>query len=56
MKKKSVITQTEDFIKGNGIDGVDIKNIKHHISLELEKAKVEKDFILCELEDFFYND
>ena len=55
-EKKSVITQTEDFIKGNGIDGVDIKNIKHHISLELEKAKVEKDFILCELEDFFYND
>ena len=53
-KGKSVITQTEEFIRGNGIDNTHIEKIKVAISQNLENETLQTLWIMKDLEDFFY--
>lgn len=55
-ENKSVVTQTEAFIKGNGIQDTHIEKIKMLISQNLDSADIKDDWILPELKDFFYKE
>lgn len=55
-KGKSVITQTEEFIRGNGIDNTHIEKIKVAISQNLENETLQTLWIMKDLEDFFYEE
>lgn len=53
---KSVIKQTEEFISGNAIQGVNIYRIKNLISNGLEDVTLQKDWLITEIESFMYAD
>ena len=53
---KSVVVQTEEFIKGNAIHDTHMEKIKMMISQSLDSANVKDDWILQELKDFFYKE
>ena len=53
---KSLIEQTEQFIAGNNISGANIKKIKPLLSQNLTKEEIEAEYLLSEIEPFFYQD
>lgn len=53
---KSVIEQTKDFISGLVIEGVEINKIKNLISQNLDSIKINKKWLLDEIDNFFYKD
>ena len=53
--KVSLIEQTEQFIKGNGIKDANIYAIKSRISQDLDDVNVNGDWLLSRVNPFFYS-
>ena len=53
-KNTSLITQTDNFIKGNVIQDVNLNNLKHLLSINLTSDEINSKWLLDEVDDFFY--
>ena len=53
---KSIVEQTEQFITGNNITNTDIGKIKKFISQNLTSDELDGNYLLNEIEPFFYAD
>lgn len=53
---KSIVEQTEQFITGNNITNTDIGKIKNLISQNLTSDELDGNYLLNEIEPFFYAD
>lgn len=53
-KNTSLITQTDNFIKGNVIRDVNLNNLKHLLSINLTSDEINSKWLLDEVDDFFY--
>lgn len=55
-ENKSLIEQTEQFIAGNNIREAKIKRIKKFLSQNLTNEEINAEYLLSEIEPFFYQD
>ena len=53
---KSIVEQTKQFISGNNIRNTDINKIKNLISQNLTNEEINAEYLLSEIEPFFYQD
>ena len=53
---KSLIEQTEQFIAGNNIREAKIRKIKEFLSKNLTNEEINAEYLLSEIEPFFYQD